>query len=179
MWLRLIHQYWRVCVFKDTPANTPYSSFLLVFVAALFFLCVLLQWFFFNSMSQVNFNDILIIGLILVTSYVFYTILLLFLFHKSARMVQTLTCLLACHTIVHAVALPLLWMMSLLNVSNSPGLLSFVLGVFYLVLSLLLSVWQFMITAHIYKHALMIKTFAAFLASLGLLGANLLMVSFW
>ena len=179
MWFYFIQMYWQVSLFKKSPADTPYSQPLLTCITGLFFLFVLVQWVIANFASKLQLQDMLIVGCLLLASYFFYTGLLLSLFHKKARLVQTLTCLFACHTMVHVVALPLLVMLPLLKeLTAYPGL-SFVLSLVYLILSLMLSIWQFMISTHIFKQALMIKTPAALLASLGLLAMTILMVSLW
>ncbi len=99
-------------------------------------------------------------------------------FRLRDRFVQTLTCVLAGHMIVHLFAFPLLAITPWLAGMQIAQPLALLIGVLYLILTLVLTVWQFMITVHIYKHALGIEYFPAVLASLGLLAANILVVSF-
>jgi len=178
MWFKLIDQYWQICLFKQTPANTPYSPLLLFLAGVLFFLLLLVQWMMSSFASHIGVSTVLLLGCLLLSSYACYTGFLLFLFHLSARMVQTLTCLLMTHTIVHLFSLPLL-LVPIISMGSGSSSLPSLVGVLYLVLTLLLSVWQFMITVHIYREALTLKYLGAVLASLGLLGSNILIVSLW
>jgi len=54
-----------------------------------------------------------------------------------------------------------------------------VIGVFYLFITLGLSVWQLVVTAHIYKYALNTTSIQSVLAAFGLIAVNVLTVSFW
>ena len=179
MWLALIKRYWQVSTFKLTPAETPYSHLLLGITAFIFFLLIIFQWIITDVLHQYTFMNALLTGLSLIASYVIYTFALLGAFHRRHRSVQTLTCLFACHTIVHLFAFPLLLVMPLLLDLKSIEPLALLIGVVYLLLTLILTVWQFIVTTFIYKQALAIDNFPATLASVGLLGCNILTVSFW
>jgi hypothetical protein len=179
MWAKLIQRYWQVSIFKETPANTPYSLLLLGLTAIFFFLLIVLQWMIADVEQVFTFRTSLFAGSALLVSYGLYTAALLFAFHVSSRLVQTLTCLLAGHTIVHLFAFPLLLVTPWLADATIIQPLALIVGVVYLMLTLGLTVWQFMVTIHIYKHALAINYLPAVLASLGLLGSNILIVSFW
>lgn len=179
MWAELIRLFWQICTFKNTPAELPYSPILLVIVSLVFLFSVVLQWMLSNLSGHLNYLEVIMVGCLLIFSYAAYTGLLLYIYRRFSRMVQTLTALLACHTLVHVMALPLLLAMPFIKGLDKTSLLAFIFNVIFLIMSLMLSVWQFMITAHIYKHALSIKAPASFLASLGLLAFNILMVSFW
>ena len=179
MWTILIKCYWQVSLFKETPANTPYSYFLLGLCAFFFYLVIALQWVIANITPPVTLTMSLLAGGALLASYGIYTVALLSAFRLSARIVQTLSCILAGHTIVHLFAFPLLWVAPLLAEKTAMQPLALLIGVAYLMLTLILTVWQFMVTVHIYKHALEIDYLPAVLASFGLLASNILIVSFW
>ena len=129
--------------------------------------------------QQLAFGRVLLIAGSLLLSYVLFTWVLLSLFHLKTRLVQTLTCLFACHTLVHLIAFPLLLIMPvLLGMQSAEGMSAF-LGLVYMIVTLFLAIWQFMVSVFIYKHALTTSSLSATLAGLGLLGMNILMISFW
>lgn len=179
MWAALINRYWQVSIFKETPANTPYSPFLLGAIAFCFYVLIVLQWMIADVEGVFTLTTSLLAAGVLLASYGLYTLALLLPFRLRGRLVQTLTCLLAGHTIVHLFALPLLVITPWLADTKMAQPLALFVGVIYLILTLILTVWQFMVTVHIYKHALAIDYFPAVLASLGLLASNILVVSFW
>ena len=179
MWAALIKRYWHVAIFKETPANTPYSPFLLVAITVCFYMVIVFQWMITDVDEAFTQMDSLIAAGALVASYGLYTLALLLPSHLRGRLVQTLTSLLAGHTIVHVFALPLLLITPWLAEAKLVQPVALMVGVFYLILTLVLTVWQFMVTVHIYKHALAIHYFPAVLASFGLLASNILIVSFW
>ena len=179
MWAVLIKRYWQVSIFKETPANTPYSWLLLGLTALFFYLLIVLQWMIADVEQLFILSTSLLAGGTLLASYGLYTGALLLAFRVSGRFVQTLTCLLAGHTIVHLFAFPLLLVTPWLAETTIIQPLALLVGVIYLILTLMLTVWQFMVTVHIYKHALAINYLPAVLASFGLLASNILIVSFW
>lgn len=179
MWKVILKQYWQVSLFRRTPADTPYSLFLLVSIALIYFILILLQWVLADLKKQFTAVDILFVSILLLVSYFVYTWGLLTVFGKSNRLVQTLSSLLAGHAIVHVFALPLLLSMPLISSRNVDHAVALFLGIIYLFLTLVLTIWQFMVSVHIYKHALEVKYFSALLAALGLLAFTVLIVSFW
>lgn len=179
MWVALIKRYWQVSIFKETPANTPYSTLLLVATALIFFLLVVMQWMIADIDEVFTLGTSLLAAGALLISYGVYTVVLLLLFRMFNRTVQTLTCLLAGHTIVHLFAFPLLLVAPWFVEAKMIQPLALLVAVVYLILTFVLTIWQFMITVHIYKHALGIEYFPAVLASLGLMACNILVVSLW
>ena len=179
MWASLIKRYWDVTLFKETPENTPYSFFLLGLFAFIYYLLVVMQWAIADIEKYFTPTTSLLAGASLILSYGLYTLILLSAFHVSNRLVQTLTCLLAGHTLVHLIAFPMLLVAPWLAEAKLPQSLAVLVGVVYLVLTLMLTIWQFMVSVHIYKHALAINYLPAVLASFGLLASNILVVSFW
>ncbi|CEK11232.1 hypothetical protein [Legionella hackeliae] len=179
MWEAILKRYWQVASFKDSPANTPYSLPLLVFVAFLFFMLIILQWFMADMKQQFEITSSIAAGGSLIIVYVIFTFLLLKVNGKVNRLVQTLTSLLACHFIVHIFALPLLIVAPALAGATLGHSIALLLGFIYLILTLILTVWQFLVTAHVYKYALDVDNLTSVLASFGLLACNILTVSFW
>ncbi|CDZ78608.1 hypothetical protein BN59_02918 [Legionella massiliensis] len=179
MWETLLKRYWMVALLKESPENTPYSPFLMVMVAFLFFILILFQWYLADLRQQFNLAISILAALTLLCSYFVYTFVILKIYRKAGRALQTLTSLLASHLIVHFFAFPLLLATPLLiNSDLNQGILLFI-GIVYLVLTLILTFWQFMVTIHIYKQALELDYLSAILASFGLLACNILTVSFW
>ncbi len=179
MWTAIIKRYWQVALFRETPANTPYSLLLLGTVVFFYYSLVVTQWALADVDQFFTLGTSLLAGGSLIISYALYTYFLLKASRVSSRFIQTLTCLVAGHAIVHVVAFPLLIIAPLLAETKIAQPLALLIGVVYLILTLILTVWQFMVTVHIYKHALEIDYFPAVLASIGLLAFNILIVSFW
>lgn len=179
MWAALIKRYWRVSIFKETPDQTPHSWFLLIIIAVLYFALVMLQWTIAAVEQASPFHGGLLAGFSLILSYALYTFALLSIFGIANRLLQTLSCLYAGHTVVHLFALPMLicspW---LISANMGEPMMRFV-SIIYLIATLVLTVWQFMVSVHIYKHALGVDYLAAVLASFGLLACNILTISLW
>lgn len=179
MWITLFKKYWQVALFKETPDNTPYSPLFLCIIAIFYFSLVFVQWLLVDIENQFTLLGTLFAAIALVLSYALYTFALLYAYKLANRTVQTLTCLLVCHTIVHLLALPLIIIVPLLTTGNFPQLIGILIGVMYLLAVLLLTIWQFMLSAYIYKQALSIDYLGAAMASFGLLATNILIVSLW
>lgn len=179
MWVALIKKYWQVSIFQETPANTPYSLLLMGLVTVFFYVLIVLQWTIADVEELFTFTTSLLAAATLLASYIAYTYILLLLFRLSSRFVQTLACLLAGHTIVHLFAFPLLLLAPWFADEKMIQPLALFVAVIYLILTFVFTIWQFMITVHIYKHALGIEYFPAVLASFGLIACNILVVSFW
>ncbi len=179
MWGKLIRQYWNVSIFKETPDNTPYSQLLLALVSFLFLFVLIIQWRFSETKANYSYTIASLVAVSLLLSYYAYTHVLLALNKLSNRTIQTLTSLLMGHLFVHLFAFPLIFLAPFLNDLNPAGMYSFMIGIIYLLITLLLTGWQFMITVYVYKHALNIDYLAATLASFGLLACNILIISLW
>ena len=179
MWFALIKRYWQVSLLRETPEHTPCSILLLSIIAAIFFFLVVVQWLMADSEALFTLNTAILAAGTLVLSYGLYTVALLSVFSVSHRTVQSLSCLLAGHAIVHILAFPLLLFAPFLIKIQLPPLLGLLLGITYLICTFVLSIWQFIISVHIYKNALSITYFPAALASFGLIACNILIVSLW
>lgn len=180
MWAALIKRYWQVSILRETPDNTPYSKLLMGIITLFFFFLIILQWMIADVEQVFTSSSVSILaGASLLASYAVYTFLLLLAFRVSNRFVQTFTSLLASHAIVHLFAFPLLLVTPWLLEANAIQPLALMVGIVYLILTLVLTIWQFMVTVHIYKHALMIEYMPAVLASIGLIACNILVVSLW
>ncbi|MBA2653420.1 MAG: hypothetical protein H0U73_14330 [Tatlockia sp.] len=179
MWETLFKRYWLVATLKESPANTPYSPVLMASASLLFFILIILQWYLADIKQTFNFASSILAALTLLCSYYVYTFVLLKIFRKANRTLQTLTALLASHIIVHLFAFPLLVITPMLAKADMRQVVILIFGVLYLVFTLILTIWQFVVTVHIYKQALELDNLGALLASLGLLACNILTVSFW
>lgn len=179
MWEVLFKRYWQVATLKESPANTPYSPLLLVIVSILFFLLIILQWYLSDLKKEFNLSISFLAGITLLCSYFVYTYVLLKIYRKVHRALQTLTSVLVSHMIVHFFAFPLLIATPLLAKSDMNQTSVLFIAIVYLICTMILTGWQFLVTIHIYKHALESDYLTAVLASLGLLACNILTVSFW
>lgn len=179
MWLALIKHYWNVSLLREKPENTPYSPLLSCIVGFIFLVLIVVQWMTTDVNQKLEFGSALLIAGSLILSYILYTWVLLVLFRLKSRVLQTLTCLFATHTIVHLAAFPLLLIMPLLLGVQATSIINSFIGIVYLVFTLMLAIWQFMVSAYIYKQALTVSWFPATLASLGLLACNILTISLW
>ena len=177
MWFLLIKQYWQVSLFKRTPAETTYSPLLLSIVGFLYLVLIVGQWIISDIKQQVTLGTALLIAGALILSYVVYTATLLVIFHLPNRIVQTLTSLFSAHAIVHLFVFPLLLLTPLLIETNTAQTFTPLVGVLYLILTLVLTVWQLLISAFIYKHALYVDYLPGAIASIGLLACNILCVA--
>ncbi|MBA2655481.1 MAG: hypothetical protein H0U70_00660 [Tatlockia sp.] len=179
MWETLFKRYWYVTILKESPENTPYSPILMAFASFLYFFLIILQWYFADTKSSFNLPTSILAALTLLCSYFVYTFLLLKIYRKANRALQTLTSLLTSHIIVHLFAFPLLIITPFLSRADLKQGALFIVGVLYLFLTLILTLWQFIVTTYIYKQSLELENFSAVLASFGLLACNILTVSFW
>jgi hypothetical protein len=171
--------YWQVSTLKDSPANTPYSIVLMLLSALLFISIMTIQW----SIADLEFFDesleILLTALSLALSFAAYSFVLLFFKNLGSRFVQTITCLLFAESIIHLFAIPLFIMDPYLQQANLKNPIFLFIGVIYLFTTFGLSVWQFVITAHIYKYALNTTATQSVLAAFGLIAVNILTISLW
>lgn len=179
MWEALFKRYWLVTILKESPANTPYSPVIMVFAAFWFFMVIIFQWYLADIKQQFTFANSILAALTLLCSYFIYTFLILKINRKVNRALQTLTCLLVSHTIIHFFAFPLLLAAPLLAKANLAQAVLVSIGMVYILLTLSLTLWQFIVTIYIYKKSLDLDSLAATLAGFGLLACNFLTVSFW
>lgn len=173
----IFDRYWDICLLKESPENTPYSITRMVLSAVLLALLMTIEWdySYFNS-SEEMINNVFI-SVCLIISYIIYTYLALFFKGLTPRLVQTATSLYCINIIIHILVIPLLIIAPYLSLANLRNPLFLFIGIFYLFLSLGLSVWQFVITAYIYKFALNITAIQSALAAFGLIAVNILTIS--
>ncbi|WP_028388382.1 hypothetical protein [Legionella fairfieldensis] len=180
MWETLFKRYWQVAILKESPGNTPSSSFLLFIVSFLFVSLIVLQSVISEPERQdLNFLRAILAVLTLLCSYFVYTYILLKIYHKAGRTLQALTTLIFSHLLIHFFAFPLLLVTPMLINNQLNQGLALVTAIIYLIFTLLLIAWQFLVTVHIYKHTLESDSLTAVLASFGLLACNILTVSLW
>lgn len=179
MWKTLLQQYWEVSVLKRSPADTPYSPVLTISIAGFFFLMVVSQWQVADVKNQLSLPVTIMAAFSLIISYAFYTYALCSTYRIPNRTIQALTCLFAGHSIIHLLAFPLLLSMPLIVDSYLSPPVALFIAIVYLILTLGLTIWQFMITVYIYKETFSSRYPPAILASIGLLAVNILIVSIW
>lgn len=176
MWNTLLKCYWQVAVFKESPANTPYSLLLLVISSFCYFILTLFQWETAELPKQFSFNFIILLCLGLLFVYFAYTFLILQIAGKINRAVQTLTTLFATHFIIHAIAFPLIVLAPQLVGLDSESNVNASLALGYVFITLSLTIWQFLITAFIYRQALELDFFSSLFVSFGLSICNILIL---
>ncbi|PWY56229.1 hypothetical protein DGG96_07780 [Legionella qingyii] len=173
----IFDRYWDICLLKDSPENTPYSISRMVLSSILLILLMTIEWdySYFNSSEDLINNAF--ISICLVISYIIYTYLTLYFKGLTSRLVQTVTSLYCINIIIHILVVPLMILAPYLSALNLRNPLLIFVGVLYLFFSLGLSVWQFVIIAHIYKFALNTTAIQSVLAAFGLIAVNVLTVS--
>lgn len=165
--------------FQRKPSQYSLFNTINGYCCLLIFFLIVLQWFMADVKQQFEMTSSIAAGMGLITAYFIFTFVLLKANRKANRMVQTITSLIACHFVVHLFAVPLLLVAPALATVNMSHGFALLLGIIYLILTLILTVWQFLVTAHVYKHALEVDNLTSILASFGLLACNILTVSFW
>ncbi len=173
----IFDRYWDICLLKDSPENTPYSITRMVLSGILLVLLMTIEWDYSYFDSSEDLVNNVFISVCLVISYIVYTYLVLYLKGLTSRLVQTATSLYFINIITHILVIPLLILAPYLSLTNLKNPLFLFIGILYLFLSLGLSVWQFVITAHIYKFALNTTAIQSVLAAFGLIAVNILTVS--
>jgi hypothetical protein len=179
MWETLFKPYWLVATLKESPANTPHSPVLMAMASFLFLILLILQWYLADLRQTFSLAISIMAVLTLLGSYIAYTFVLLKIYRKANRALQTLTTLLACHIIIHLFAFPIVAITPMLAKADMKQLVFLLIAILYFVTTLVLTVWQFVVVVHIYKQALEMDNLGAVLASFGLLACNILTVSFW
>ncbi len=173
----VLERYWDICLLKESPENTPYSI-IRVFLSGVFLaLIMVIEWNFSYFTSTIDVGNNLFVATCLILSYVLYTYIILFLKGLASRLVQTVTALFYTSIIIHILVAPLLFLAPYLSQIHLKNPVLLFLGVLYLFLSIGLSVWQFVITAHVYKYALNTTPIQSVLAAFGLIAVNILTVS--
>lgn len=173
----IFDRYWDICLLKESPENTPYSISRMVLSGFFLVLLIMIEW---NVTSLKSSNDMVnsvLISFFLIVSDVIYTYLVLSFKGLTARLVQVVTSLFFINIIIHILVVPLLLIAPYLSQIHLRGPLFLFLGIIYLLLSLGLSIWQFVITANIYKFALNVTMIQAVLTAFGLVAVNILTVS--
>lgn len=176
---QLLSNYWRICLLQESPENSPYSIELLGFTLFVFISVIALQWRFSDYNFSSSLIQSLVVGCSLALSFMLYTAALLFLKKLKSRLIQTISCLLFIFSIIHILAFPLIVIESYLTPGNLKNPFFLFIGVLYLFITLGLSIWQFIVTVHIYKFALNLSPIQSVLAAFGLVAVNVLTLSFW
>ena len=169
--------YWEICLLQDSPENTTYSRLRLVLSGILLLLIMIVQWNFIYYDFADDLPNTALTALCLIVSYAVYTYAVLLVRALTPRFVQTLTSLFCTHIIIRLFLSPLLLLSPYLAQNHIKNPVYLFFGILYLVLNLSLLVWQFVITAHIYKYALNTTDIQSVLAAFGLFAVNVLTVS--
>ncbi|WP_058534925.1 hypothetical protein [Legionella saoudiensis] len=173
----VLGRYWNICLLKESPENTPYSIIRVFLSAIILAVIMVIEWNYSYYNSSGDLGWLLIIATCLLLSYAIYTYAVLFLKGFTSRLVQTLTALFYTSIIIHILVAPLVFFAPYLSHIHIKTPILLFLGVLYLFMSIGLSVWQFVITAHIYKYALSISPIQSVLTAFGLMAVNILTVS--
>lgn len=175
----ILNYFWQLSLLKANPEQTPYSQILMGFSAITLGFIMCIQWMISDFDANYDFLNTAFTSISLVLSYFIYTYVVLFFRGLASRWVQTITDLFCTHSIIHLLASPLVILAPYLSQANLKNPLLLFIGVIYLFVTLGLSVWQFVITAHIYKSALDTTSMQSVLAAFGLIATNILTVSLW
>lgn len=175
----IIKPYWLVTTLRESPENTPYSRFILVLTVLSFVSLVTLQWWMIAVRKPVSFGVALSAVTVLLLSYGVYTYLVLSLFKKNHRFLQTINCILIAYLIIHLCAMPLVWLNYALMTHQISIEVLLYINTLYLTITLGLTIWQFLAMAYIYQKALDIEFGKGILVSLGLIAFNFLTFSLW
>lgn len=174
MWYQIVQNYWRVTVMRDTPANTPYSPTMLALASFLFLLIVSVQRAL--AVKDADLASSLAGGIIILFSYYLYTYVVLRMSAKKNRFVQTLSCLLFSYLIIHLMAFPLIIITQYLVGQENSLVVVYILMILFLC-ALFLAIWQFLVTASIFRHALDLSFFQGIMVCLGLVGFSIVILS--
>ncbi len=178
MIFKQLKAYWTLCLFKNSPENTPYSLSLTFALGLLFYFVMISQWLMVKGEVPLGFKQMVMAGLSLAMTYAAYTFVILKVYRLQFRFLQTLASLFATHAWVHICAYPLLLLTPFLGEQNAlPGLLGLFMMLIYLTVTLGLTGWQLVITVYIYKKALEVDNILAIFVTMGLFALNILVVS--
>ncbi|KTC90079.1 hypothetical protein OQJ18_05635 [Fluoribacter dumoffii] len=173
----IFDRYWDICLLKESPENTPYSISRMVLSGILLALLMTIEWDYSNLNSSEDLINNAYISICLMISYVIYTYFVLYFRGVTSRLVQTVTTLYFINIIIHILVIPLLILAPYLSQIHLKNPLLMFIGIIYLFLSLGLTIWQFVITAHVYKYALDSTAIKSVFAAFGLIAVNVLTVS--
>ena len=164
--------FWKICCLRAGPQQVPYSIALL---AIAILLSCILGWYQLSFRSSVA--DALWQALLMLGTTVLFTFIILYFRKSTERFIQTITALIACGVVIHATALPLHLLQPYLLQTPLPKTVAMLLSLISLIFILVINVWNLLVNAHIFRHALNVSQIAALLVTLGLIGFNILIFS--
>jgi len=170
----LIQTYWALCLFKRGPQDTPYSKVFLFSAVLLFLALFVFQLLLVDIKQLISYSFAIRRAITLTISLFLYTYLLLVLVKYKNRYVQTLTSILMSQVILQFIALPLVLLGPYLIGTGTQQAVVSLVTIFYFLTVVFLNVWQFLINAHIFKHALGTTFMGGLLTGFGLLAFNFL-----
>ncbi|MCC5792685.1 MAG: YIP1 family protein [Legionellaceae bacterium] len=172
----LLLPYWEVCMLRRSPADTPYSPLLLVIFSLSYYILVQFQWNLQKLPAQFTIQNPLSAGFFVLLGTILYVGGMLAAMRKANRFVQTTTSLMAVHSIIHLLLLPLVVIMAQLIVfpdqmtqMEMPSAATSFLLIALAVLSLVITIWQLVIMMFILRKAMDADQLSGVLATLGLL----------
>ena len=171
--------YWHICRLKTSPEHTPHSWLIMLLGLVLLALVLTVQWHFSELSFSTHLSLCFLVGMNLIIAFIIYTYAILLMRRLDKRFVQTITCLLFAYSIIHVLALPLFIFDDYLVDVNLRNPVFLFIGVIYLFITIGMSIWQFVVTAHIYKYALDASPIQSVLAAFGLVAVTILTLSFW
>jgi fumarate reductase subunit D len=175
MFIRLLLQYWYLCLFRLGPQNTVYSITTLLLGIFLLLIITVFQVMISDISNKITLGMALGRSLVLIGSMSVYTYFVLFIKSKTLRYLPTLSSLIYSHVLIHCLAMPLAILTPYLSTIKAWETAFVFIGIIYFLAMIFLSVWQLLINTHIYYHALDLDFFSALLVSFGLLGVNILL----
>jgi hypothetical protein len=170
----LATNYWELCRLKRSPADTPYSVLLLLVFSCLYFILLQYQWHIYD-IPQLKINRPLQTGILILISYILYVWIVLKCIGKSNRFIQTATSLMAVHAIMHIFLIALLMLLPAvlpdtpMNEVEQLGTVNLFFLIFFGVISLAITIWQFVVIIYVLKKAMDSDQVTAVLVTFGLL----------
>lgn len=168
--------YWQLICFQRSPADTPYSKTALWFFSAAYFFLLQLQWWIhiIPGNMQRNYSGLAILLLILLQFSYLY--LLLRLFGKQNRFLQSATSLMAVQAYVQVAMLPLLYYASSelqgnLSMQNMPSvsLGELLFSVLIAIASLGLFLWLLLVLSFLFRKMLDCDKITSIIVTVGML----------
>lgn len=177
MFLAILKIYWKICLFKKGPQDSPYSK-IIAWMGALALIALLLLQLKIADLEQaLSIGSMVIRAVALVAGIGIYTAGVLWLTGFSNRILQAVSSLFFTQIIVHSFAFPLILFAPDAGAEQLGQARFAFIAMIYLVFVIFLNVWQLMINSYIYQQALSKRFGVGLLVSFGLLAFNLLLIN--
>ena len=156
----LLKRFLNICLLSNGPQDLPYSYLLFRILLVMYFISGIL-----SMLSSTVFEDGVLIMMLDVSVLLLFTWLCFQAFKKQPRFIQTMTALAGVGTIFQLLAWPLLIQVESLKQSGETS-------IEVSLLLLIIISWNLAVFAHIYRHALGIRTPVAFILTLAYVMIN-------